>query len=798
VAESTDVQIVISAITEAAQQAIDEVGDELTGIADDAGIGQTALDQLSDELGETAGAAEVTQAALDELQDEERDATIATALLTNAQENLGDELEQNTAKATAASGAMGALTASAGGASFGFRGLSLATTLALIPALLALSTVLAPLVVTLGALAAGAAALAGAFGLIIGSGILAFGEQKAKQNRERLQQVNQQVAALERLKNSEAGLTSVQQARLDRLKKEQNELKDATTATGALGQVVSDLKEELKPLIVDFGEEFVPLIKDAINAIPTLVREMLDAVGGTDSFKEALRDFGAILMDVLPALVGLMFDLARTALPVLRELIDFLQGNGDAALQAMADSVSDLEPELRGLLDALIDAAPVVLEFGTNMAEDVVPVLEDAVRLVTAFMEAVNGLPEPMQGAANGMLLALPLFVKFSGVLGALIPSASTLGAIFAYLTNPVATLSLVMGKLTAAGAAVSSALGTVASAASTVASIIAGSTAALVAIGAALGAVGVKLLDMVGFFDVVGDAGEAFGEMMGQDVTDAVLAVVGVLSFGLIPLLGAVGAAILQLVRGDLSGAVDAFMRVFEIFGGAIMRTLNGVIDFLTRWGGRFFRAGKREFNKLVRGATQWGSNLISSFANAVFGFDWVDWGQELLNDIGAEIQRIIDEAPQWGREIAAGIADGIRNAPDGAGKAVAEQAGVANEGQEGLLDVQGSPVDVPVLQSGGFIEETGLAYLHAGEQVIPPDGQTDSAAQADSGAAPSQGQTGGQPRTMQEAVQTIVQGGLNVNVDTGEFGRNPRQDSRTLADQLRRELRNQNGSTS
>jgi hypothetical protein len=770
VAESTDVRIVISAITEAAQQAIDDVGDELTGIADDAAIGQTALDQMSDELTEAAGAAEITQAALDELQDEERGATIATQLLKSAQEDLGDELTQNTAKATAASGAFSALSVSSQGTSVSFGVLSSATTLSLIPALLALSTVLAPLVVVLGALAAGAAALAGAFGLIIGTGILAFGQERAEQNKERLRQVNSQVEALERLKNSESGLTEVQQERLDRLKQEQSELKDATTATGALSQVMGDLKEEITPLLVEFGEEFVPLIEDAVDAIPTLVRNMLDAVGGTEDFRQALRDFGGIAMDVLPALVGLMFDLARAALPVLRELVNFLLNNGNGALREMGEAVTELEPELRDLLDALIEAAPVVLEFGTNMAEDVVPVLADAVRLVTAFMEAVNGLPEPVQGAANGFLLALPLIVKFSGLLGSLIPSAYSLGVAFGYLEAAVGA----------------------------VASFIAGSTAAAAALGAALGALGVKVLDMVGFFDIISDGAGELGDILGQDLSDALLAVTGILSFGIIPALGAVGAAILELVRGDLDGAVDAFMRVFEIFGGAIMRTFNGIINFVTRWGTRFFNAAKREFNSLITGARQWGSDLIDDFANAVFGFDWVAWGEQLFNDVKAEIDRIIQAAQDWGYDIAEALAEGMANAPDRIGRAAAEQAGVANEGQEGLVDVRGFPIDVPVLQSGGFVEETGLAYLHAGEQVIPPDGDVgDAAAQADSGAQASQSGGRGQGPSMAEVAQTVVQGGISVDVDTGEFGRNPRRDSRTFADQLLRELRAQNGTT-
>lgn len=768
-AESTDVRIVISAVTEAAEKAIDEVGDELTGIADDAAIGQTALDQLSDELSETAGAAEVTQVALDELQDDERDATVATQLLKSAQEDLGDELEENTAKAGAAAGAFSALSLSSAGASINFGILSTATTLSLIPALLTLATILAPLVVVLGALAAGAAALAGAFGLIIGTGILAFGQQRAQQNKERLNQVNSQVEALERLKQSEAGLTAVQQDRLDRLKEEQTELKDATTATGALGQVMGELKEEITPLLVDFGEAFIPLIKDAVDAIPTLVENMLDAVGGTEEFRDALGDFGAIAMDALPALVGLMFDLARIALPVLRDLVTFLQNNGNGALREMEEAVGELEPELSDLLDALIEAGPVVLEFGTNVAEVVIPVLADAVRLVTAFMDAINRLPEPLQNAAIGFLVALPLIAKFSGLLGALIPSAYSLGVAFGLLEAAVAAVTGTLAGIAAVG----------------------------VAVGTALGLIGVKLLDMLGFFGAVGDAGQAFGKLLGDDLTDAFLTLISVISLGIIPLLAGLGGVILGLVRGDLDAAVDNFNEIMGKFGGAIKRTLTGIITFIGKWAISFSIAVTKAFLDVVVMASVWGTQLIVDFANAIIGFDWVSWSTNLIEDLGEGIANLIDAAYDWGVQMGQAIADGIASAPgniiEGAGEAA---AGVV-DGTAGF--VGNNTPDVPGLQVGGLVEETGLVNLHAGEYVVPADGGLeDSAAAVDSGADPSQSDGRGQEPVMQKTRQTVVQGGLNVNVDAGEFGRNPRQDSRTFADQLRRELRNQNGSTS
>lgn len=724
-ADSTDVRIVISAITEAAEQAIEQVGDELTGIADDAGIGQAALDELGDELSESAGAAELLQTAIDQLEDAEQDATVATYVLQSAQESLGDELSENTAKAGAASQAFNALSVSSEGASVSFGILSSATLLSLIPALLTLSTILAPLVVTFGALAAGAAALAGAFGLVVGSGILAFGQRRAEQNKQRLEQVNRQIEALEDLQDTEAGLTDTQEDRLEQLKEQQDKLEDATSASGALEQVMGELKAEITPLIAEFGQEFLPLVEDAIGAIPTLVRRMLDAVGSTDEFKAALRDFGAIMMDVLPALVGLMFDVARTALPYLREFTNFLLNNGDDALSAVRETLVELEPEFRALLDALIDAAPVVLEFGTNLAEDLLPVLTDLIRAATGFMETINDMPGPIQGAANALLLALPLLLRFSGLLTALIPSAYNLGR----------------------------AVGAIRVGFSALGGVISGSIAAAASAGAVLGGLGVKLLDMIGVFDGLNTAGARFRDLLGGGLTDAILSLSAVLSGGLLPLIAATGAAIVELVRGDLDGAVQAFNRVLGTFSGAMRRT----------------------FDRIVNQSLSWGRSLIQRFTSGVTSFNFRQFGTRLFNRLKQQIQRLINQAQQWGRDIASGIADGIASAPGNIGGAIANRVSDAVPG--GLLDTGGN--------------------LHAVENVLSPTGAAGTTARADTGADSGLGGTGSTPRGQSESTSTVVQGGLNVNVDTGDFGRNPRRDSRVFADQLRRELRNQNGTT-
>jgi len=767
VSEATNVKVVISAITEAAQQAIDEVGDELTGIADDAAISQTALDQLSDEMSESASRAALLQSALDEVSDEERQAAIYAQILKQAQESMGDEMAQSAAKATANAGALQANSAAASSASGSFGLLSTTMLLSLIPTILTLLTVLAPLAVALGAIAAGAVALAGAFGLIVGSGILAFGQERAQQNQERLNQINKQVGALERLQDSEGGLTKVQERRLQRLKSEQEELEDATTATGALQNVMGELKDEIVPLIAKFGEEFVPLIKDAINAIPTLVRRMLDAVGGTESFEEALRRFGALMMEVLPALVGLMFDLARVALPVLEDFVSFLQDNGDEALQAMQQSFEEIQPELSELLDALIEMAPVLLEFGTNAAEVVIPALTGLIKAATGFMEVVNGMPEPLQKIVMSLLLVFPLLVKFGGILTALIPSAYQLGVVFGIIEKAVAA----------------------------VASVVSGSVTAAAALGAVIGLIVVKVLDMIGALAAIRDAGAAFGDMMG-DMIDPFLTFITVISGGVIPLLAALGGIIIGLVRGDLQGGIDNAKQILGEFVDAFRNTYDMIVgvfqdlaDFIMGMLGNSTIP-----DIILSGLQHIGALFVTFFTDAlpsmVFGFlsdlvsGFVRIFTETLPQLAAKgmgfllavIETPLNRLYNLFVDVWNGIIGVIEEALETSINALINMVNNFLEGIDELADAVSDVIGRDI----GNVDTIDRVDLNAADNLSRDRRETDF-------------QQIRQQR--QQQAQTVVQGGVNVDVDTGEFGRNPRRDSRQFADQLRRELRNDNG---
>lgn len=445
-AENASVRIVIDAITEAAEKALDQVGDELSNLGVDGEVAQSVLDEVGDELNNASGDAGLFKAAVDRAKSGARGLAISLGILQGRADEAGDEIAQAGGSAAGTTGLFSVLLLSTEGLSLSFGSLSTKITLVLIPAIAALLSTLAPLAATLATAAAAATGLAGAFGLIVGSGILAYGDKLSKQNKERLKQINTEIKRLEDLRKKRGGLsdkeqerlkqardvvdrlrekaaseeqltdkelerlraatetiqslqekrqktaklTEEEQKRLKTLKEKKKELQEQTSVTGALSAKLGDLKKEIMPLVVEFGQKFIPLIEDAVDALPTLVQDTLDAVGGLSEFKSALRDFGSGAMDAIPALVGGLVDLGEQALPVVEDLVSFLAGDGADAFSEMVATTKELGPTFSGFIDALIDAAPAINDFGTEVLKRLLPALGELIKDGADLMSKVD------------------------------------------------------------------------------------------------------------------------------------------------------------------------------------------------------------------------------------------------------------------------------------------------------------------------------------------------------------------------------------------------------------------------
>lgn len=332
-------------------------------------------------------------------------------ILQNRADEAGDEISGTGRDASGTATRLGFLSAAAGttsGAfgtlssanstlslSFGSLTTSLTGTVALLglvgAAATGLVSTLLPLAAVVGTVTGALGALAAAFGTVIGTGILAFGEQRAQQKQEELDQIEEEIELYEQLQEEYGTLNSSQQENLEQLKERKDELEDQTDIMGALSGAFSDLMEELQPVITEFGEQFVPLIEDAIDAIPDLVRNIFSAIGGMDRFVDVLRRLGNRAFRVIPQITADIFDLARMALPVFMDFINFVGNNASSAFSAMLQVTQRLAPTLMGLGRAFLDALPELTALGTVILETVIPAVSDLLGFIEDLINMGQG-----------------------------------------------------------------------------------------------------------------------------------------------------------------------------------------------------------------------------------------------------------------------------------------------------------------------------------------------------------------------------------------------------------------------
>lgn len=362
------------AAAERAGDRIDEAGDNASGASGRFG-------GLSSALATTTAAADRAEDASDSLR---RGLGRVGEQASDAARGLGTfsaAAGTATASTTSLSAALGTASLSAGT----LGGAISATTVAVG----GLLTTLAPLVAITGAVTAGLAGVAGAASAVVGTGLLAFGEQRGEQAAERLKQVNSQIEALEELEDKQGELTDTQEEQLESLEEQADTLEEQTGIAGGLAAAFGDLREEIAPLLVQFGEQFIPLVRDGIEALPTLVERVLAATGSLEPFVEALRDLGGFTLEALPAAIGRLADLARRALPVIRDLsrglVDTLQRGFETAVRLTERFGGDLVA-LGGAIGRLI---PTVTRIGAAVLDVAVGPLTTAIDAIGDFSQAL-------------------------------------------------------------------------------------------------------------------------------------------------------------------------------------------------------------------------------------------------------------------------------------------------------------------------------------------------------------------------------------------------------------------------
>ncbi|AFH21849.1 hypothetical protein OSG_eHP11_00010 [environmental Halophage eHP-11] len=173
--------------------------------------------------------------------------------------------------------------------------------------------------------------------------------------------------------------------------------------------MLKQLREEILGILAEFGEQFLPLIEDAIDAFPDLVENILDATGELSAFRDALRRFGQDAFRLLPQITDRVFDLARRALPVLVDGVEFLLNNGGNIFDGILSTTREVAPLLLSLSQTFADIAPTINDVGTTVLNVVVPALEDFLGAINKLLQGdiEGGLIDPIKGIINDVVTFL-------------------------------------------------------------------------------------------------------------------------------------------------------------------------------------------------------------------------------------------------------------------------------------------------------------------------------------------------------------------------------------------------------
>lgn len=379
---------------------------------------------------QTAAALQILQGRADEAGDEIADVGRESRQATRSFFTLSGAT-------TALTGSLAGLAGTSTGVNVGFVSMRVGmlgltgVTLGLTAAITGLLSTLIPLSAIIGAMTLGLGALAGAFTTVIGTGILAFGRERGRQNRQRLQEIEKQIDLLETRRDSTLAFNPTLKERLETLKEERDTLEEQTGIWGGLSEVMGELQKQIQPIIVGFGEQFIPLIKDAVQALPQFVQNVVDAIGGTEKLADAVRAFGRGIFDIGPDLASFMFEVAQEAMPVMEDFLTWLTSNGGDIWSGMLETTRDLAPVFLELIDTFIKATPELNKFGSMILKGIVPAFSEFISIVEDLLTMAfesDGIQDFISKLAPDIKKGLQSVFKGLGDL------SSTLAPLFAEL----------------------------------------------------------------------------------------------------------------------------------------------------------------------------------------------------------------------------------------------------------------------------------------------------------------------------------------------------------------------------
>jgi hypothetical protein len=577
------------------------------------GVTTSVFDNVGDEASAMSRAVSRSKRGFANLADSMKNAIVPASILQGRLNEVGDEASSASRNADSASRSFVRLAITSSGLSFSLGVLStVAGSTAFMIGLLTLALI--PLLAALTPIIIGAAALAAAFGVIIGTGIIAWGKGFKK--------------------------------------------------------AMKNAWKEIKPLIKAFGKQFIPLLKDAIKALPGFVKAVLNAIGPLDKFVKALRDLGTWAAKVIPKLIKWFFDLGRKMLPTLRSIGQFVVKYVIPAFLKLVKFGKQVIKFLKDLWKrfqkATAKGSTLRKKFTKlkKAAQKFWKRLKPVVKELGQLFNALKKVAPIIAGVAIDVArLAIQLGTKLLPYLIPIINGLTKLVKWFNSLSKTTRRWIIAIGGLLVVLAPILGILSTLIS--------------VLLTVGSAI-------LTVVTFFN---------------PLTLAVLAI------------GALIVGLALLIKRNWNKIVSATKWLMKVVGRTFDKIMQGIKSFIRGAG----RATNSFIDGLVKGFTQMSKDIYDA---VVGGFN--NLISYIQNDL---LSDIVSAAKHVGQSMANALTNAFNSIlPDAIPIPSVTIGGGSFMGRDiPSVTLGGGSINIPSLDTGGFVTDDGLAMIHQGETVIP-----------------------------------------------------------------------------
>lgn len=478
-----------------------------------------------------------------------------------------------------------------------------------------------------------------------------------------------------------------------------------STVIPALGEVAGFLTDTVAPAVRDIAEDSIPVLKSILDSATSIFIDLVDAL-------KPVADF---LRDVAIRAGNLAADIGRELAPTVGDILSMLRTWAGVfrrdvapAIGTVTGIVVDLAGKLASVLAPAVDPVVGALDTLVGMLE------QNLLFAVGVASDAISGITDLLSGDFDGAIdSAMDIVDSFLSAVQTF--ASDALDAIVGFVSDVPGILADLASK---------------------------------------------ALPKIAGF---VGDAISEF-----VDFKNNALGTLADLAVDAAQKAADIGADIVSGIADAIASAPGFAAEVITQIADAVPSTAK-IIDEVTSVGG-----------DIVDGIIS-GLDNASDFASDLLGF---------VKDSIPSTKKVKKALKPLGKAIVDGIVDGITSVPgkiadalgnvfpdlpnvdlglSGGGQSETPDAGdVAGPGVGGGTGGSGGLVRIgllPSAASGGYIEESGLAQVHEGEQVVPSAQVTDR----------------GSVNTSETTIEKIV-----INADS-------RSDGREAARGLKQELRRQ-----